>query len=211
MYDDAIVNARHATEKDPQSALSYALLSFVARRGVPNSAALAKAKSLLPRSTSDEQLLVRWMTSIQERELLPAIMNMNDLLKHYPRDKHVLYLTAEWLYFQQDYDRARTMMETALQIDPKFPAVLNRLGYVYAEAGEIANAVASLKRYAEVEPGSLILRTRSARFCEPPAMIAVPWSITVRLCRSIPPTSPLRSDWRHANSYGRFQRRTKRI
>ncbi len=47
MYDDAIVNARHATEKDPQSALSYALLSFVARRGVPNSAALAKAKSLL--------------------------------------------------------------------------------------------------------------------------------------------------------------------
>jgi tetratricopeptide (TPR) repeat protein len=154
MYDDAIVNARHATEKDPQSALSYALLSFVARRGVPNSAALAKAKSLLPRTTSDEQLLVRWMTSIQERDLLPAIMNMNDLLKHYPRDKHVLYLTAEWLYLQQDYDRARKMMETALQIDPNFPAVLNRLGYVYAEAGEIANAVASMKRYAEVEPGS---------------------------------------------------------
>jgi tetratricopeptide (TPR) repeat protein len=46
------------------------------------------------------------------------------------------------------------MMETALQIDPNFPAVLNRLGYVYAEAGEVANAVASMKRYAEVEPGS---------------------------------------------------------
>jgi hypothetical protein len=30
-----------------------------------------------------------------------------------------------------------------MQIDPNFPAVLNRLGYVYAEAGEIANAVAS--------------------------------------------------------------------
>src|SRR2546429_6601546 len=75
------------------------------------------------RTTSDEQLLVRWMTSIQERDLLPAIMNMNDLLKHYSKDKHVLYLTAEWLYLQQDYDRARTMMETALQIDPNFPAV----------------------------------------------------------------------------------------
>ncbi len=154
MYDDAIVNARHATEKDPHSALGYALLSFVARRGVPNSAALAKAKSLLPRTTSDEQLLVRWMTSIQERDLLPAIMNMNDLLRHYPKDKHVLYLTAEWLYLQQDYDRARTMMQAALQIDRNFPAVLNRLGYVYAETGEQANAVASLERYAEVEPGS---------------------------------------------------------
>jgi len=154
MFDDAIVNARHATEKDPQSALSHALLSFIARRGIPNAAALAKAKSLLPRTTSDEHLLVRWMTSIQEGDLLPAIMNMNDLLKRYPKDKHVLYLTAEWLYLQQDYDRARTMMETALEIDPNFPAVLNRLGYVYAEAGEPLNAVASLERYAKVEPGS---------------------------------------------------------
>jgi len=154
MFDDAVVNARHATEKDPQSALSQALLSFVARRGIPNSVALAKAKSLLPRTTTDEQLLVRWMTSIQERDLLPAIMNMNDLLKRYPKDKHVLYLTAEWLYLQQDYDRARTMMQAALQIDRNFPAVLNRLGYVYAETGEPANAVASLERYAEVEPGS---------------------------------------------------------
>jgi len=154
MFDDAEVNARHATEKDPHSALSHALLSFVARRGIPNSAALAKAKSLLPRTTTDEHLLVSWMTSIQERDLLPAIMNMNDLLKRYPKDKHVLYLTAEWLYLQQHYDRARTMMETALQIDPNFPAVLNRLGYVYVEAGEPANAVASLERYAKVEPGS---------------------------------------------------------
>ncbi len=154
MFDDAVVNARHATEKDPQSALSQALLSFVARRGIPDSVALAKAKSLLPRTTTDEQLLVRWMTSIQERDLLPAIMNMNDLLKRYPKDKHVLYLTAEWLYLQQDYDRARTMMQAALQIDRNFPAVLNRLGYLYAETGEPANAVASLERYAEVEPGS---------------------------------------------------------
>ena len=45
-------------------------------------------------------------------------------------------------------------MQAALQIDRNFPAVLNRLGYVYAETGEPANAVASLERYAEVEPGS---------------------------------------------------------
>jgi tetratricopeptide (TPR) repeat protein len=154
MYDDAVVNAFHATEKDPQSALSFALLSFVARRTMPLSAALTKAKALLPHSTTDEQLLVRWMTSIQERDLLPAIMNMNDLLKRFPKDKHILYLTAEWLYLQQDYDRARTLMETALQIDPNFPAVLNRLGYAYAEAGDPAKALASLKRYAEVETGS---------------------------------------------------------
>jgi tetratricopeptide (TPR) repeat protein len=154
MYDDAVINARHATEKDPQSALSYALLSFVARRTMPLSAALDKAKTLLPHSTPDEQLLVRWMTSIQDRDLLPAIVNMNDLLKRFPKDKHILYLTGEWLYLQQDYDHAQNLMETALQIDPNFPAVLNRLGYLHAEAGEPAKAISFLQRYAAVEIGS---------------------------------------------------------
>jgi tetratricopeptide (TPR) repeat protein len=154
MYDDAVVRARHATEKDPQSALAYAMVSFSARRTLPDLQALAKAKSLLPHATPDEQLLVRWMTSIQDRDLLPAIVNMNDLLKRYPRDKHILYLTGEWLFLQQDEDHARALMETALQIDANFPAVLNRLGYLYVQMGEPAKAIASLKHYAEVEPAS---------------------------------------------------------
>src|SRR5205807_2702665 len=81
-----------------QTALSYALASFAARRGMPDAAALAKAKALLSRATPDERLLVRWMTDIQDDNLLPAIASMNDLLKRYPRDKHVLYITGEWLF-----------------------------------------------------------------------------------------------------------------
>ncbi|HEV2197188.1 MAG TPA: hypothetical protein VGR55_16510 [Candidatus Acidoferrum sp.] len=156
MYDPAADEARKAAQKDPRSALSYALVSFAARRGMPDAAALAKAKALLPRATSDEQLLVRWMTDIQDRNLLPAIASMNDLLKRYPRDKHVLYVTGEWLFLQQDDDRARTLLETALQVDPNFPAALNRLGYLYIDSSnpDPAKAVASLKRYAEVAPSS---------------------------------------------------------
>jgi tetratricopeptide (TPR) repeat protein len=155
LLDDAIVHARHATESDPQFALAYGFLSFAARRGTPDAAALARAKALLPLATPDEQLLVRWMTSIQDGDLLPAIMTMNDLLKCYPKDEHVLYLTSEWLYFQQDYDRARQMMETTLQIDPNFPPPLNMLGYAYLETSnpDPAKAIAALKRYAELQPG----------------------------------------------------------
>ena len=154
MYEEAVVQARHATEKDPKSAVSFAVLSFAARRGLPDAAALAKAKSLLPRATPDEQLLVRWMTSIQDRDLLPAIVDMNELLKRYPHDKHVLYLTGEWLFLQQDDDRAKSLMEKALQIDPDFPAVLNRLGYLYIQTNtpDPEKAIASLKHYAQVEP-----------------------------------------------------------
>ena len=95
------------------------------------------------------------MTSIQDEDLLPAIMTMNDLIKPYPKDKHVLYLTSEWLYFQQDNDRARQMMATNLQIDPNFPPALNILGHAYLETGnpDPAKAIAALKRYVELEPG----------------------------------------------------------
>ena len=156
MYEPSANLARKAAKKDPQSALSYALVSFAARRGMPDASALAKAKALLPRATPDEQLIVRWMTDIQDHHLLPAIASMNDLLKRYPRDKHVLYVTGEWLFLQQDDDRARTLLETALQVDPNFPAALNRLGYLYLDSSnpDPAKAVVSLKRYVEVAPTS---------------------------------------------------------
>ena len=156
MLDDAIVHAKHATELDPNFALGYAVLSFASRRSVPNHSAGARAKALLPLATADEQLMVRWMTSLQERNLLPAIASMNDLLKRYPKNKHVLYLTSEWLYFQEDFDRSQKIMESLRELDPNYPPVLNMLGYSYIESGrpDPTKAVAALKHYAEVEAGS---------------------------------------------------------
>jgi tetratricopeptide (TPR) repeat protein len=156
LLDDAVVHARHATEKDPQFALGYAVLSFVSRGGIPDQEALAKAKSLLPAATSEEQLLVRWMTSVEDRDLLPAIMNINSLVKQYPNEKHVLFLAAEWLYFEQDYDRALRMMESVRKLDPNFAPVLKTLGFAYIASGEPepAKAVATLERYAELQPST---------------------------------------------------------
>jgi predicted Zn-dependent protease len=156
LLHDAVVQAQHATEKDPDFALGYALLSLASRHGIPNSAALERAKVLLPHAPADEQLLVRWMIGVQDRNLLPAIASMNDLLKRYPKNKHVLYLISEWLYGQQDFDRAQKMMESLLQSDPGFAPVLNMLGYSYIETAhpDPARAVATLKRYIAAEPSS---------------------------------------------------------
>ncbi len=156
MLDKSISQAQQAADADHNFALGYAVLAFTSRRNVPNPGALARAKALLPRTTPDEQLLVRWMTSIQERNLLPAIASMNDLLKRYPKDKHVLYLTSEWLYSQQDYERSQKMMESVLGLDPNFPPVLNMLGYAYIEDGQPdpGKAVSMLKRYVAVQPTS---------------------------------------------------------
>ena len=156
MYYEAVDLAKRAAEKDPKSPLAFAMLSFSARRTTPDLAALAKAESLIPQAAPDEQLPVHWMTGVQERNLLPAIMSMNDLLQRFPKDKHILYFTAEWLFLQQDVERAQSMMENALKLDSNFPAVLNPLGYVYVAANppQPAKALASLKHYAEVEPNN---------------------------------------------------------
>ncbi len=156
IVDDALSNARRAIQKDPQFALGYAVLSLASLGSIPDSAALTRAKSLLRRATPDEQLLIRWMTSISDGDLLPAISAMNDLLKRFPDNKHVLYILADWLYSQQDYDRSRQMLETVQQIDPDFPPALNLLGYAYIQTGtpDPVKAIASLQRYAEVLPNS---------------------------------------------------------
>ena len=156
LNDDALFAAKHAVAKDPQFALGYAALSMASLAAIPDTAALAKAKSLMPRCTPDEQLLIRWMTSLSDRDLLPAISAMNDLMNRYPKDPHVLYLIADWLYYRQDYELARKMLENIHRIDPDFPPALNLLAYSYIQTGtpEPAKAIASLQRYAEVQPAS---------------------------------------------------------
>src|SRR5271168_113612 len=43
LLEDAAVQAKHATEKDPQFALGFAVLAFTTRRSVPDAKALARA------------------------------------------------------------------------------------------------------------------------------------------------------------------------
>src|SRR5260370_18716734 len=99
---------------------------------------------------------MRRMTSSSDGDLLPAIRAMNDLLKRFPDNKHVLYILADWPYSQHDYAGSAQRLETVQQIDPDFPPALNLLGYAYIQTGtpDPVKAIASLQRYAEVLPNS---------------------------------------------------------
>jgi len=153
-FDEAIMHAQMATEKDPNFALAYAVWSFVARRTVPAPEALQKAKALKTKCAWDECLLVQFLTGAQEANVIPAIAAMNDLLARHPKDKHVLFLAGEWLFFQQDFERAAKLWSASLDVDPNFPPALNMLGYSYVEALEPdpQKAVGYLRRYADVLP-----------------------------------------------------------
>ena len=154
LLDESVSTAHQAAQKDPHFALAFAVWSFAARRNSPSAEALRRAEALASRATPDEKLLVHWMTSVQKEDMLPAITATNDLLARYPNDKHVLYLTSEWLYFQQDYERSRKIMEKVVKLDPNFPPILNMLGYAYVESGDPdpVRAVSYLQRYAQLQP-----------------------------------------------------------
>jgi hypothetical protein len=153
-YDESIQHSKLAAKEDPSCALAFALWSYAARWTTPAPDAVQKALALSAKSAADEKLLVTFMTGTQEADALPAIMAMNDLVNKHPRDKHMLYLAGEWLFFQEDYVRGRELMEKSLQLDSKFPPALNTLGYAYVESldPEPAKGIDLLRRYASVLP-----------------------------------------------------------
>jgi tetratricopeptide (TPR) repeat protein len=155
LLEDSAASARKATEKDPQFALAYAVWSFAARRNQPSPQAAQKAEQLAINAPAEERLLVNFLTAVQKDDMLPAIISMNDLLARFPKDRHALYLTAEWLYFQQDYDRSVKLMEQIVTLDSDFAPAFNMLGYAKVETGDPdpVKALAYVKRYAELEPG----------------------------------------------------------
>jgi tetratricopeptide (TPR) repeat protein len=155
LLEDSAASARKATEKDPQFALAYAVWSFAARRSQPSPQAAHKAEQLAVNAAPEERLLVNFLTAVQKDDMLPAITSMNDLLARFPKDRHALYLTAEWLYFQQDYDRSVKLMEQIIKLDSNFAPAFNMLGYAKVESGDPdpVKALAYVKRYAELEPG----------------------------------------------------------
>jgi tetratricopeptide (TPR) repeat protein len=155
LLDDSAASARKATEKDPDFALAYAVWSFAAHHNQPNPHAAQRAERLAANAPPEERLLVKFLVAVQKDNMLPAITAMNDLLARFPKDRHALYLTSEWLYSQQDYDRSVKLMEQLIALDGDFAPVFNNLGYANVQTGnpDPVKALAYVKRYAELEPG----------------------------------------------------------
>src|ERR1035437_6904738 len=141
---------RAAVKEDPNLAVAWAWIAF--NSGTPQevSQARAKAKELAPKFTPGEQLMVAWISKVQEGDFLGGITAMNDMLEMYPRDKHLLYLTGNWLMLEDGNEQAQRIMEKALSIDKNFPAALNDLAYLDARNRQFAKALAAMDRYVEL-------------------------------------------------------------
>jgi len=143
---------RAAVKEDPNLALAWAWIAFNSSNPKEVSEARAKAKELAPKTTAGEQLMVTWISKVQEGDFLGGITAMNDMLEMYPHDKHLLYLAGNWLMGENGNDQAQRFFEKALALDKNFPAALNDLAYVEARNREFAKAFAAMDRYVALLP-----------------------------------------------------------
>jgi tetratricopeptide (TPR) repeat protein len=143
---------RAAAKEDPSLAVAWAWIAFNSGNPQEVSDARAKAKALAPKLSAGEQLMIAWISKVQEGDFLGGITAMNDMLEMYPRDKHLLYLAGNWLMLEDGNEQAQRIMEKALSIDKNFPAALNDLAYIDARNRQFAKALAAMDRYVALLP-----------------------------------------------------------
>ena len=143
---------RNAVKEDPNLAVAWAWIAFNSGNPQEVSEARAKAKALAPKLTPGEQLMVAWISKVQEGDYLGGITAMNDMLEMYPKDKHLLYLAGNWLMGENGTDQAERYMLRALAIDKNFPAALNDLAYTEARNREFDKAFNAMDRYVAMLP-----------------------------------------------------------
>lgn len=151
--EQALGKWREATRKDPEFAQAWAYLLRLTNDPVEAKQAAEKAQLASQHVTPGEKLLVKWMISRHDGRFVDAIAAMNDLLAMYPRDTDLNFGAALWLLFSQgEYEVAAKFAKRALEVDPKFVAALNVMGYDLAAMHQYDQAISYLNRYAEAEP-----------------------------------------------------------
>jgi len=156
-YESYRVNeARHylrqATKEDPNFAQAFILIAEITRDPAEEAAARRRARSLAPKVSHGEQLLIKWIAGAQENNYIEAIAAMNDLLASYPMDRRLAFLASGWLNSQQRYEQAAQVLERALALYPRYAAALNNVAYAYAYSGRFDKAFAAMERYVALEP-----------------------------------------------------------
>jgi Flp pilus assembly protein TadD len=143
---------RAAVIDDPNFGLAWAWIAFNSSNPMEVSEARAKAVAVASKVTPGERLMIEWISKVQQGDYIGGISAMNDMLELYPKDKHLLYLAANWLMGENGNDQAESLLKKALAIDKNFPAGLNDLAYVYARNRKFDQALAAMDRYVALLP-----------------------------------------------------------
>jgi tetratricopeptide (TPR) repeat protein len=101
-------------------------------------------------ASAGERLAIEWNEDAMDHKLISAIVKMNDLLRQYPHDKWVVWMTTWWLTTETQYERSIEVYERSGITDS--PGLMNNLAYSYAYLRQFDKAFALMDKYVAALP-----------------------------------------------------------
>ena len=148
---EAIATLRKAVKLDPEFAMGHELLAQISLDSAEQIAEQRKAFLNRRHASASEQLVIEWYQDAMDHKLISAITKMNDLLRQYPHDKSVVWMTSWWLMTQAQFERAVAVYERSGITDS--PGLINNMGYNNASLHRFDEAFAFMKKYVAAIPG----------------------------------------------------------
>jgi tetratricopeptide (TPR) repeat protein len=152
---EAMQKWREAVKLDPDLALAWAMLSIVetspddAWEAREHARLLIEGKPLV----NAEDLLIRWIVSRSETDMMYSIAVANDLVAKHPEQKRILWTVGSWYGFQlHQYARDASLQESAIKADPTFTPAYSELAFAYAHLQLYDRAAKTIKKYLELLP-----------------------------------------------------------
>jgi tetratricopeptide (TPR) repeat protein len=146
----AIQVLRKAVQADPNFAIAHEILAQISLEPSEQVSEQQKASATKRHASLAEQAIVDWFQHAADHNLVPAITNMNEVLRQYPHDRWVVYLSSNWLAKQTQYDRASAIFERSGMSDS--PGLMNNTAYTYASLRQFDKAFILMEKYVAALP-----------------------------------------------------------
>ena len=147
---EAIESLHNALAIDPDFAMAHEFLSQISLDPGEQVSEQQKAFATRKHASAGEQLAIEWYQDALDHKLMSAIVKMNELLRQYPQDKWVVWMTTWWLMTETQYQRAIEVYERSGITDS--PGLMNNMGYAYAGLRKFDKAFALMDNYVAALP-----------------------------------------------------------
>jgi tetratricopeptide (TPR) repeat protein len=142
---------RKAIKIDPNFAMAHELLAQISLNSSEQVSEQKAAFATRKHATPSEQTVIEWYQDAADHKLLAAIPEMNEVIRQYPHDKWVVWMTTWWLMSQSQFERALDVYEQSGIKDS--PGLLNNMGYDCADLRQFDKAFVYMDQYVASMPG----------------------------------------------------------
>jgi tetratricopeptide (TPR) repeat protein len=151
-FREARVHFAAALKKDPEFVMAMLQLGDLSADPDQRRALVAAASRFANRLTPREALFLRLETAKIANDQQAIRAAAEELKKRYPKDPTGTMVLANQAVAAGRPDEAIRLYKGLLAEAPNNAPAYNQLGYIYANRGDFADAIANLRRYAFLAP-----------------------------------------------------------